>query len=55
VTDDLLRQNAVTIGGELVLRMDLLGLRVQGDAFLDQVCQAHRDRSGLRSGYSRAQ
>lgn len=58
VTDDLLRQNAVTIGGELVLRMDLLGLRIEGDAFMDQVCRAHRDRShrrsGRRSGYSRA-
>ena len=63
VTDDLLRQNAVTIGGELVLRMDLLGLRIAGDAFMDQVCRAHRDRARRRSrrrsrrgsGYSRAQ
>lgn len=59
VTDDLLRQNAVTIGGELVLRMDLLGLRIEGDAFMDQVCRAHQDRadrrrSGRGSGYSRA-
>lgn len=58
VTDDLLRQNAVTIGGELVLRMDLLGLRIEGDAFMDQVCRAHQDRSRRRSrrgsGYSRA-
>ena len=53
VTDDLLRQNAVTIGGELVLRMDLLGLRIEGDAFMDQVCRAHRDRSHHRFGYSR--
>jgi very-short-patch-repair endonuclease len=52
VTDDLLRQNAVTIGGELVLRMNLLGLRIEGDAFMDQVCRAHRDRS-RRPGYSR--
>jgi very-short-patch-repair endonuclease len=54
VTDDLLRQNAVTIGGELVLRMNLLGLRVAGDAFMDQVCRAHRDRSHRRFGYWRA-
>lgn len=49
VTDDLLRQNAVTIGGELVLRVDLLGLRIEGDAFMDQVCRAHRDRARRRS------
>jgi very-short-patch-repair endonuclease len=58
VTDDLLRQNAVTMGGELVLRIDLLGLRVAGDIFMDQVCRAHEERSRHRrrgSGYRRAQ
>lgn len=54
VTDDLLRQNAVTIGGELILRMNLLGLRVAGHAFMDQVFRAHRDRSHRRFGYWRA-
>jgi very-short-patch-repair endonuclease len=59
VTDDLLRQNAVNIGGDLVLRMDLLGLRVAADKFMDQVCRAHNERSrhgpATGSGYSRAQ
>ena len=45
VTDDLLRQNAVTIGGEHVLRMNLLGLRIAEKEFMDQVCVAHERRS----------
>jgi hypothetical protein len=37
VTDDNLRQNAITLQGDLVLRIDLVGLRLYEDAFLDQV------------------
>lgn len=44
-TDDALRQNAVVMGGEVVLRMTLLGLRLDEAAFMDQVCQAHAQRS----------
>jgi very-short-patch-repair endonuclease len=49
-TDDQFRQNAVVIGGERVLRMTLLGLRLMPDAFMDQVCEAHaRFGRGLAS------
>lgn len=41
VMEDNLRQNSVTLGGDVVLRIDLVGLRVDPDAFMDQVCQAH--------------
>lgn len=40
-TDDQLRQNAVVISGDRVLRMTLMGLRVMPEAFMDQVCEAH--------------
>jgi very-short-patch-repair endonuclease len=39
--DDALRQNAVTLARDLVLRVPLLGLRLEPDAFLDQVEKAH--------------
>ncbi len=35
--DDALRQNALAMAGDIVLRIPLLGLRVAADAFLDQV------------------
>lgn len=41
VSDDNLRQNAVMLSGRAVLRIDLVGMRVAGDAFMDQVCEAH--------------
>ncbi len=41
VTDDNLRQNRVTLLGDIVLRIDLVGLRVEANAFLDQICEAH--------------
>lgn len=44
VTDDNLRQNAVVIAGTRLLRIDLLGLRVAPEAFMDQVCQVVRRR-----------
>lgn len=40
--DDALRQNAVTIEGALVLRIPVLGLRLQPEDFLDQVEEAYR-------------
>ena len=40
-TDDQFRQNAVVIRGDRVLRMTLLGLRLEPNAFMDQVCEAH--------------
>lgn len=44
VSDDNLRQNAVTIAGDLVLRIDLLGLRLHADLHLDHVAQALASR-----------
>lgn len=37
VTDDNLRANAVSLATDLVLRIDLLGLRLAAEAFMDQV------------------
>ncbi len=42
--EDALRQNALVIGGELVLRIPLLGLRLAPAEFLDQVARALSDR-----------
>ena len=40
VMDDNLRANEVVIGGDTVLRIDLVGLRLEGPRFLDQVDRA---------------
>lgn len=40
-TDDQFRQNAVVLRGDRVLRMTLMGLRLQPEQFMDQVCAAH--------------
>jgi hypothetical protein len=40
--DDALRQNDIVIAGEPVLRIPVLGLRLQPDAFMNQVVRAHR-------------
>lgn len=42
VSEDNLRQNAVAIGGDTVLRIDLVGFRVWETLFMDQVVEAHR-------------
>lgn len=42
---DALRQNEVMLGAEWVLRIPVLGLRLDPEAFLDQVARAHRLRS----------
>lgn len=46
VTFDHLRQNSITLGGEVILRMNLVGLRLHMTEFIDQVVQAHRLLSG---------
>jgi hypothetical protein len=40
IVGDALRQNGVAIAGDIVLRVPLLGLRTQPDAFFDQVRDA---------------
>ena len=42
VSEDNLRRNALAIDGETVLAIDLVGLRLRTDEFLDQVVLAHR-------------
>ncbi|GAB3876308.1 DUF559 domain-containing protein [Terrabacter terrigena] len=37
VTDDNLRQNDITLSGDRVLRVDVIGLRLETDRFLEQV------------------
>lgn len=39
--DDNLRQNRVSITGNMVLRYGLLALRLQANEVLDQICEAH--------------
>lgn len=41
VSDDNLRANAVTIAKGVVLRMDVVGLLLLADEFMDQVCEAY--------------
>lgn len=41
VMDDNLRQNAVALGGDTVLRVDLFGLRISEEQFMQQVVTAH--------------
>ena len=38
--NDALRQNHVVLGGDIVLRVPVLGLRIEPDAFMDQVARA---------------
>lgn len=42
VTADNLRRNDLALGAEVVLTIDLVGLRVETDAFMDQVVAAFR-------------
>jgi very-short-patch-repair endonuclease len=44
--DDALRQNEVTLGDDLVLRIPVLGLRLTPAAFMDQVVRAHARLAG---------
>lgn len=50
VMDDNLRQNQVVIEGEVVLRIDLVGLRLRPDAFMDQVVRAYAALRLRRAG-----
>lgn len=42
VVGDALRQNALSMDGDTVLRVPLLGLRLRAEEFLDQIEQALR-------------
>ncbi|WEV78905.1 hypothetical protein O9K63_03655 [Janibacter cremeus] len=44
--DDNLRQNAVALGGDTVLRLDLFGLRIAEEQFMKQVVTAHARLTG---------
>lgn len=46
VVDDALRQNAVVLGSEIILRIPVLGLRTQEAAFMGQVVAAYQGRGG---------
>lgn len=48
MVDDDLRQNAVQLGDELVLRVGLIGWRLYPVAYLDQIVRAHWSRVYLR-------
>ncbi|MEO6019119.1 MAG: hypothetical protein ABIP45_02595 [Knoellia sp.] len=43
--DDALRQNDLVIGGDVVLRIPVLGLRLHREQFMDQVVAAHAQLS----------
>lgn len=45
VSLDNLRQNSIAMGDRLVLRIDLVGMRVAEAAFMEQVCTAYRMRA----------
>ena len=47
--EDALRQNDLAVGGEVVLRIPLLGLRLEVDRFMRQVVTAHALLAGRRS------
>lgn len=47
--DDALRQKEVTLTGDVVLRIPVLGLRLTPDPFLDQVVRAHAELSRRRA------
>ena len=40
IVGDALRQNSLVISGDVVLRLPLLGLRLEPDDFLDQIEEA---------------
>ena len=49
-TDDQFRQNELVIAGDRVLRMTLMGLRLDPERFMDQVCAAHAALGRRRAG-----
>jgi very-short-patch-repair endonuclease len=40
VVSDAVRHNEIALGGDVVLRLPVLGLRLEPDAFFDQLCRA---------------
>jgi very-short-patch-repair endonuclease len=46
---DALRQNSLTLDGDVVLRIPLLGLRLAPDEFLDQIEEALAARGWARA------
>ncbi|GAA4710868.1 hypothetical protein GCM10025782_03650 [Pedococcus ginsenosidimutans] len=50
VTSDNLRRNHLLTAGDLVLTIDLVGLRLQPEAFMDQVLTAYRQLTLRRAG-----
>ena len=38
----MLRQNDLAMRSDMILRVPLLGVRLEPDAFLDQIVEAHR-------------
>ncbi len=46
MVDDELRQNAIQLGDDLVLRVSLVGWRLTPEAYLDQICAAYWARAG---------
>jgi very-short-patch-repair endonuclease len=49
LVSDALRQNALSLDGDTVLRIPLLGLRLTPDSFLDQIESALVARGWTRS------
>ena len=49
VVGDALRQNALALDGDLVLRVPLLGLRLEPDEFFEQIEQALREAGWTRA------
>jgi hypothetical protein len=49
ITADNLRRNSIILGDEVVLTIDLIGLRLDADLFMGQVEQALRRASGRRA------
>ncbi|OLP62828.1 hypothetical protein BJM39_11990 [Salmonella enterica subsp. enterica serovar Javiana] len=50
VTSGNLRRNHLLMAGDVVLTIDLVGLRLQQDVFMDQVVAAYRQRTLRRAG-----
>lgn len=49
IVSDALRQNALTLGGDVVLRLPLLGLRLQPDDFFAQIAEALAEAQARRA------